>query len=73
MALTGEKLADSEVIGSSITPDMFPNPFRITSSLGWLRGLPELDRRWPWRAAALRFDGLVVSSDGKPRQALLRL
>ena len=27
--MTGEKLADSEVAGGSITPDVFPNPFRI--------------------------------------------
>ena len=27
--LTGEKLADDEVTGGSVTPDVFPNPFHI--------------------------------------------
>ena len=68
-----QKAHRREGAGCSVTPTCSPIHSASTGALGWLRGLPELARRWPWQAAALRYGGLIISDDGKPRRALLWL
>ena len=71
--MTGEKLTDDEVTGGSVITNVFPNSFH-TYGCPWL--VQRLTRASSM--AAMVGDGatlqwLIISEDGKPRRALLRL